>query len=481
MSAVQDVIDKAAKPSAAELAQAVSKKKTVAIKVTDESAIIRQGEKIIIPEKMTFDEAILTLAAQKEYDQQSVVIHETVGGAYWDGAYAFYRAMQRKFGWVQAKAIPSFFGEQKPQLVSIPSGPFESILVPIGRFEVPGIEGYLQTSHMQDERGVVHFRISAQVLRKSEQIVRELAQVANEIVDKESIYRGKAVRISFNDHDGNRKENPTPEFIDVSSVNPDSLILPKAVHDAVSTNIFTPIRNTMACIEHGIPLKRGVLLSGPYGTGKTLAAYVTGKYAQDNGWTFVYCEKADELEDAIRFAHQYQPAVLFCEDIDREMSGERSEEIDAILNIIDGIESKGTSLMVVLTTNHVENINQAMLRPGRLDAIINFQAPDAKAVEALVRYYGKGLVRADGDITRVGAALAGQIPAVIRECVERAKLSAIKVQGASFDEIDADSMIDAAEGMKLQLDLLAEKKAEPSDATKLGTLLIQAGNGELDT
>jgi transitional endoplasmic reticulum ATPase len=62
------------------------------------------------------------------------------------------------------------------------------------------------------------------------------------------------------------------------------------------------------------------------------------------------------------------------------------------LNEIDGVESKGKELITILTSNHAENINQAMLRPGRLDAVLSIQAPDAFAAEKLIRLYARGLI-----------------------------------------------------------------------------------------
>ena len=152
-------------------------------------------------------------------------------------------------------------------------------------------------------------------------------------------------------------------------------------------------------------MKRGVLLGGKYGTGKTLAATVAARLAQDNGITYVYTPRADELGDAIAFAKQYQsPAcVVFCEDIDRQVTGQRTVAMDDILNILDGVDTKTDNIITVLTTNHLDNVNQAMLRPGRLDAIINVETPDAYTAERLVRHYGGEAINAAEDLTEVGA------------------------------------------------------------------------------
>src|SRR5882672_4924778 len=242
--------------------------------------------------------------------------------------------------------------------------------------------------------------------------------------------------------------------------------------DQVVTNLWTPIEHTAWCREHDVPLKRGVLLEGPYGTGKTLAATITAKKCEANGWTFITVGRVSALEAALQFAVGYQPCVVFVEDIDREMAGERTAKMDDILNKVDGIVSKVSEIMVVLTSNKAGEINRAMLRPGRLDAVLHIGAPDAGAVQKLLRVYGRKLIRPDEDLTQAGAALAGRIPAVIREVVERSKLYAIsRAPGAEFFLTDAD-IVRSAKGMAHHLRLLdGDPTEDKTPAERLATAL----------
>jgi transitional endoplasmic reticulum ATPase len=205
-------------------------------------------------------------------------------------------------------------------------------------------------------------------------------------------------------------------------------------------------------------------LGGDYGTGKTLAAMVAARVAQDNGITYIYTPRASELGDAIAFAKQYQsPAcVVFCEDIDRSVTGERTVAMDDILNILDGIDTKSENIITVLTTNHLKNVNRAMLRPGRLDAIIDIEKPDAASAEKLVRFYGKLSIDSQEDLSAVGQVLAHQIPAVIEEAVKRAKLFQLALiePGSAVEHISAEALEQSATTMKLQIDLLSEPAVE---------------------
>ncbi len=171
-----------------------------------------------------------------------------------------------------------------------------------------------------------------------------------------------------------------------------------------------------------IPLKRGILLEGPYGCGKTMSANVTSKICIENGWTFILLDDVGALKDALLFAQRYAPAVVFSEDIDRVIE-QRDDRGNDLLNTIDGILAKDSQVITVLTTNFVEKLDKAMLRPGRLDAVISLRAPDADSVQRLVNIYARGLLADGENLIAVGEALAGNIPATIREVVERSKLA----------------------------------------------------------
>lgn len=430
--------------------------------------VVRHGEQFVIPAAIDWDEAIKLLQVKKESEEKVVAFSEVIDCFPWDGAYALNKAICQLFGWANPQAIQTFFGEVPPAMVAIQIGPNEKVMVPWGHFQLPGVEGKVST-HARNENGQWKFLLAAEIKKKHEAQIKRLADLTRRLAKDESIYRGHAIKLRFLDNDGDMLDIPEIKFMDLSTVKEKEIVFSQDVEKAVSTSLYTPVERAEECRKFGIPLKRGILLTGPYGTGKTLAAYMTALRCQRSSWTFLYCERADELADVVKFAHMYQPAVIFCEDIDRVVTGERSIGMDAILNIVDGIDSKSTEIMVILTTNHVENINQAMLRPGRLDAIINVLPPDAEAVERLLRLYGRGLIEDGVDLAPVAQKFAGKIPAVIRECIERAKLSALKLTPAGEAiQITAAALLDAAAGMENQLQLLERKQDTSSDAEKLG-------------
>lgn len=433
-------------------------------KAVNVANIVHHGEKMILPERMSLDGAIDLLQRRKKYMEEEVTVAETFDVFPLDGAHAFDIVLTRKYGWTPAEATPGFFGPQPPKMIGVEVAPGVVKQVPWGRFSLPGVNGTVNCgASMKDGRVV--FALNSTIKRTDEETIRGLFAELRKELALNSIYRGKAIKIRFRDDDGDKLAMPEPKFLSVDDVDERMLVYPDAVQAAIETNLFTPIQRVADCKANGIPVKRGVLLGGTFGTGKTLAAKVASKLAVQAGVTYLYVPRADELADAIEFAKLYQdPAcVVFCEDIDRVTNGDRSVQMDDILNIIDGIDTKSSNILVVLTTNDLHSINPAMLRPGRLDAVIDVLPPDAPAVQKLLRVYGGDAIAPETDLTDAAALLDGAIPAVIAEVVKRAKLAQLRRQkpGEKVSQLSSDSLAEAALTIQAQVKLLYPDAAEP--------------------
>lgn len=413
-----------------------------------------------------YDAAIDYIQRMKKRAEETVAVYEPIECYPLEGAYALMKALQDIYGWANAIPGVGFFGQKvPPTMVGLEIGFNETTNVVWGRMEVPGVTGFLN-SGIDEKDGRMIYVLSGEVKQKNMAAVKLIANKIREITSTTSIYRGKAIRVKFGSED---IWDDQPHFLDTSHAERDSLIFSKDLQKQINVNLWTCIEHTARCRQAGIPLKRGILLEGPYGTGKTLVAHVTAAICEANGWTFIYLNDVKQLAKAIQFANSYAPAVIFAEDVDKAVDGGsasvgRTDKVNAILNTIDGMDTKNHEIMVVLTTNHLGQINQAMLRPGRLDAVISVRPPDAEAVEKLIRLYGRGLIADDEDLGQVGQALAGEIPASIREVVERAKLSAIShVEPGQLLYVTGEDLYTAATLMKNHLELLRQQ--DPPDRT----------------
>jgi transitional endoplasmic reticulum ATPase len=442
--------------------------------------IVQHGDQLNIPEGMSGKQAIALIERWQTMQEETVNVTRDYDVFVWDGAYGLAKVLANKFGWVDAKATPGFFGPTPPRFITVEVAPGLKDTVLWGRIGLPVLSGgYLQTGvKMAGKR--MQFRATATVPRKAEKMATEIFDALDVYLKDNSIYKGKALKLAMEWNDDVEKDLFSPSFIDTSKIDTQAAVYSDDVEQQLETNLFTPIKRIPDLRMAGIPVKRGVMLAGVFGTGKTLAARNASRYATDNGVTYIYCPKAELLAQTIDFARQYAPAVVFCEDVDRVTDGERTVSMDDLLNILDGVDTKKAEIITVLTTNAVENINPAMLRPGRLDAIIEITKPDAQAVERLVRMYGGVSIEPEANLTQVGILLADNIPAVIAEVVHRAKLAQLSLVpvGHELGLITEQALIIAAESMKMQLKLLETNK--PVAPPTLDFAFRQLVNGNVE-
>jgi transitional endoplasmic reticulum ATPase len=412
---------------------------------------------VIIPEGMPLAVAAIFVVEKMKSEEEMVEVEETIDAYPLDAAHCLYLAIQELFGFHQLKAKRGFFGDDPPKMVSVATGVNTTTQVPWGGFGLPGIEGRLETQSSVSEKGRMVMVVCGQIKRKNHPQIMALIARTRELLKTHSLYRGKTISLSFGENPKTKQIVPhTPSFMDVSGTDPKDLVLPDLVRNQVSANIWAPIMYRERCKEAGVPFRRGVLLAGNYGVGKTLTANVVAQMCESAGITFLYCKEAERLKEVLEFARGFEPAVVFCEDVDRIAGEGRDDQANSLLNVVDGVDTKKAELMLILTTNKVESITRALLRPGRIDSVIEVTPPDAKAAVELIKRYGRTLIHPSEDLTAVGRKLAGHLPAVIREVVEKAKLGAIAENGgAKLERLSSAALLAAAESMVTQLRLLA--------------------------
>ena len=429
------------------------------VTINNVEVVHHQGH-LMLPIGLSIPDAIEVLKRRHAYMNEMTTMVEVIDAFPWDGALAMQAVLADRYGWTPPPAAS----------VSVEVGFNKTARIPWGKFTVPGLKADMHTG-VTFKDGLLAMKLEITVLNLHKAEVLQIMDQVRDYCTKNSIYRGQAITIKFHDENNNKMMIPEIHFLDTTKIKPDQLIYSKEVREAIETNLFTPIRRVHELHANGIPVKRGVLLGGPFGTGKTLAAEAAAKFSTENGLTYIYVRNTRELPDAISFSLRYQDpaAVVFAEDIDRTTDGERDINVDQILNLVDGVETKHRNLILVFTTNEIDNIEPAMMRPGRLDAVIEVTAPDAEAAGKLVLLYGGDALASDVDIDACGHALQGMIPAVISEVMRRAKLAQLSrtPEGHLVDGIGTEAIIESAHTMRRQVALLQPKKEEQSTAEKV--------------
>lgn len=411
------------------------------------SNIVRHdGPGIQIPEDMELDDAINILQRKRDEENETRSISSTIPAFPYDGAHALAIAMEEMFGYVVSARCGLCNRNHNENMKLAVDAKGTTVDVPWGAFHVPGIDGTVSTGYARDGKRFI-FRIQAEVKGKHVAKVNELIERTKEVVRTRSIYKGKAISVKFTDDEGQTLSIPDIKFVDVSEAT--EPIFSLALEDKLRHDVLSYVTHSERVRPlNGGTLKRGVLLAGPYGTGKTLTAAWIARKATENGFTFIYVEKPSEYYLAHLLARAYQPAILFAEDVESIAGHGRTTEVNQLLNVLDGADSKRFDIITVFTTNHGPDISKAMFRPGRIDIVMVVDAPDAEAAVRLAAHYAGGLIVEGEDFSQAGERLANKIPATIKEAVARARIRAVTRDGDPNARINNNDLVFAAESIE---------------------------------
>lgn len=204
------------------------------------------------------------------------------------------------------------------------------------------------------------------------------------------------------------------------------IVLPEATLALIERNTLGFTRRTEELARLGLSARKGVLLFGPPGAGKTLIVrWLCGAL---DGYTklIVTAGHYALLEQTFEIARALQPALIVLEDVDL-VGGHRDGPFAAgggtlnlLLNAMDGLAPEARMLFV-LTTNRPEVLESALAaRPGRVDQVIEVGLPGEAERRLLVRRYAGGLRVAEGVAAETAAKVGRASPAFIKELMRRA-------------------------------------------------------------
>ncbi|THE63527.1 AAA family ATPase [Salinadaptatus halalkaliphilus] len=243
-------------------------------------------------------------------------------------------------------------------------------------------------------------------------------------------------------------ESPTTDFADVGGL-----------EDAKGTlreSVEWPLTYDRLFEETNTDPPSGVLLYGPPGTGKTLLARAL---AGETDVNFVRVDGPEivdryvgESEKAIREvferARQSAPSIVFFDEIDA-ITGARGEShevtervVSQLLTELDGMR-ENPNLVVLAATNRKDQIDPALLRPGRLDTHVLVGEPDQAAREKILEVHTRGKPLADDvDVADLAADLEGYTGADLEALVRDASMKAIREVASEHDPDDANAKAD---------------------------------------
>ena len=205
--------------------------------------------------------------------------------------------------------------------------------------------------------------------------------------------------------------------------------------------VYWPLEYADRFAEMGIDPPSGVLLYGPPGTGKTLLARAAASLSDANFIPVNGPELLDKYvgasEQAVRdlfaTARDNAPAVVFFDEVDAISPKRRGDDTGAgervvsqLLTELDGLEPL-TDVVVIAATNRPDNIDEALLRPGRIEKAVETPLPDRNARREILGIHARGMpISDDVDLEPVADRTAGYSGGDLAALVREAGLLAIE-------------------------------------------------------
>lgn len=237
------------------------------------------------------------------------------------------------------------------------------------------------------------------------------------------------------------------------------LILPDGLLEVIERQVFGIAEHRDRLRGGGHHLKRGLLLHGPPGTGKThTVRYILGK-AKDHTVIVLTGGAMRFIRQACALARLLQPAIVVLEDVDlvakhRDYEESGNPVLFDVLNQLDGI-SDDADIVFVLTTNRADLLEPALAaRPGRVDLAVEIPLPGDEERKRLFRLYGKGMKVSPATEEEVVRRTSGVTASFLRELSRKAALLAAVASSANGKIVVKDAHVTAA--LK---ELLAEQSA----------------------
>jgi hypothetical protein len=294
----------------------------------------------------------------------------------------------------------------------------------------------------------IHIEVMARDRSLAERFLAELRASMR----KRNIYRGRVVSLDVDRYDG-----LVVQFHKLPNIEREQIILPAGLLDRIERQTVRFAQHSDMLLAAGRHLKRGILLHGSPGTGKTLTAMYLASRMSDRTVLLLTGRGLGLIEQSCAMARALQPSMVVLEDVDL-VAEERTRPgatctalLFELLNQMDGL-ADDADVIFLLTTNRPDILEPALAsRPGRVDQAIEVPLPDSECRRRLFDLYSQGMLSQLGGLDEFIKRTEGASAAFIRELMRKAALFAadetgeILVKDRHIDEALHELVIDGGE------------------------------------
>jgi transitional endoplasmic reticulum ATPase len=231
-------------------------------------------------------------------------------------------------------------------------------------------------------------------------------------------------------------------YVEVSETSWDDIGGMEKIKDLLTEGVEWPLRFPEVYANVKAEPPRGVLLSGPPGSGKTLIARALANQCEASFISIKGPELLSKwvgeaekgIREVFRHAKQAAPCIVFFDEID-SLAPRRSGDADRnfsngviaqLLTEMDGIEGR-EGVIVLGATNRPELIDPALLRPGRFDLVVELEYPDEIERQAIFTVYTRGKsIAPEVTVEELASLTPGRSGADIEAICRRAALLALR-------------------------------------------------------
>lgn len=246
------------------------------------------------------------------------------------------------------------------------------------------------------------------------------------LMDRENVYRGQMLSFTVCD-DGSLQIH----FLRRAQVRRTEIVMPKGVLESVEQHVVGIAHHRDTLRSLGQHLKRGVLLHGAPGAGKTMTVRYLASHLADSTVIVLTGVGLRAITPSCQMARMLAPSLVVIEDVDlianerHQVGHETNPLLFALLNEMDGIDGDA-DVAFLLTTNRADILEPALAqRPGRIDLAVEIPLPNAACRRRLLRQYGKPLGLKFADSADLVARLHGVPASFIKELLRRATVNAL--------------------------------------------------------